>query len=196
MPYIAPKDREHFELWISKIIEIIIESAGSKHEKIFEALSGVVIKLLEEVTPEQRYWTLALNSGILHNIGDEMRARLKVNPGALLEDPYTHNIEIEEKLLTYIIMLAGEIRKISAKYGGGSSYAGLTNYCCTVITLRVIQKAMGNTPKFALLSKLPSLFYKLSDHYYKSAARPYENAQISKNGDLPEYQDIINKLGL
>src|SRR3990167_2073231 len=81
-----------------------------------------------------------------------------------------------------ITALAQQIRQASKQYGYDGAFAGLLNYCCTRLALQVLP-----VKRYWSIALLSGVFRNIGDEFYRRFAVPYEDAQIIKSGDVPEY---------
>lgn len=61
--------------------------------------------------------------------------------------------------------------------------AGLINYTCTRLALRVI-KVLFNGLRYSTLALFSGVFSNISSEFYRRVGVPYEEAKTLENGDL------------
>jgi hypothetical protein len=79
----------------------------------------------------------------------------------------------------HIDALAAEIKKTAAEYGYDGAFAGLLNYTCTTLALKVIPAR-----RYWVIAILSGVFHNIADEFYRKYAAKYEDEQIVKNGDV------------
>ena len=83
--------------------------------------------------------------------------------------------------------LANRIAEIARSLPEETAFAGLLNYTCTSLAMRVIEARFGRI-RYGTIATVTGVFKNIGDEFYRRVAAPYEDAQIEKNGDLPEYE--------
>ncbi len=101
--------------------------------------------------------------------------------------PYIKSLN-RQHLDPYIDKLADTIVAESKKENYEAAFAGLLNYSCTRLALRVVEKRFGQW-RYWLIAVVSGVFNNISDEFYRRLAAPYEDKQIKKNGDV----DLYNK---
>lgn len=79
----------------------------------------------------------------------------------------------------HIEKLAKAIKKAAAESGDKTAFAGLLNYCCTSLALRVIPER-----RYWAIALITGVFKNMIDEFYRRYVAPYEDEQIKKNGDV------------
>ena len=79
----------------------------------------------------------------------------------------------------HIIALAEEIKKLHAKYAYDGAFAGLLNYTCTTLALKV-----NPARRYWTIALITGVFKNIADEFYRRYGVPYEDEQIGKNGDV------------
>ena len=77
-----------------------------------------------------------------------------------------------------IDLLAEQINDISKSYGYDGAFAGLLNYSCTRLALKVIPAR-----RYWAIALITGTFKNIADEFYRRFGVPYEDEQIKKNGD-------------
>lgn len=95
-----------------------------------------------------------------------------------------------------IDQLAERIVKDAKEYGYDGAFAGLLNYVCTRLALRIVMMQFGKM-RYWLIAVIAGVFKNAGDEFYRRVAAPYEEEQIVKNGDVDlykEFQEEIQKI--
>jgi hypothetical protein len=85
----------------------------------------------------------------------------------------------------HIDALADEIRRIACSYDYAGAFAGVLNYTCTRLAMRVIP-----AKRYWTIALVTGVFKNIADEFYRRVGVPYEDEQIAKNGDVPEYKEF------
>ncbi|MBI3335558.1 MAG: hypothetical protein HY001_03615 [Candidatus Portnoybacteria bacterium] len=109
--------------------------------------------------------------------------------------PYIATNE-RRKLDPLIDKLAKQITKQAKarKYDG--AFAGLLNYACTRLALKVARLQFGKM-RYWLIALLVGVFKNIADEFYRRIGIPYEDNQIKKSGDVDlykKYSEEIDKM--
>ncbi len=91
-----------------------------------------------------------------------------------------------------IAALADRIADVARSMPEETAFAGLLNYACTSVALRVIDALFGRI-RYGTIATLTGVFKNVADEFYRRVAAPYEDEQIAKNGDLPLYEAFSKK---
>lgn len=92
--------------------------------------------------------------------------------------------------------LAEELKTMGEEYNEAengkypAAYAGLLNYAVS----RIIGKFARSTLRYWNVALITGVLENIKQEFYRRAASPYEDQQIGKNGDVPEYEEIVNKI--
>lgn len=80
MPYIKPSDRDVLDQHIEPLAAAITKRAREyEYDGAFAGLlSYTCTRLALKVNPARRYWSIALISGVFHNLADEWYRRFAV----------------------------------------------------------------------------------------------------------------------
>ena len=89
--------------------------------------------------------------------------------------------------------LAEEIVAKSKEAGNDGAYAGLLNYTCTRLALKIIKLQFGKV-RYWIIATTTGTFHNIADEFYRRLATPYENVQIKKNGDVDLYEEFDKDL--
>ncbi len=87
--------------------------------------------------------------------------------------------ENRPQLDEHIEKLAEVIKKLSAEQDGDTGFAGLLDYSCTRLALKVIP-----TRRYWVIALITGVFKNIADEFYRRYGVPYEDEQIKKNGDV------------
>ena len=103
----------------------------------------------------------------------------------------------DRKQLDPIIdQLAEKINTLSREQKYEAAFAGLLNYTCTRLALKIIRLRFGKA-RYWIIAAVTGVFKNVSDEFYRRLSAPYEDKQITKNGDVDlyaEYQKEISNL--
>jgi hypothetical protein len=75
-----------------------------------------------------------------------------------------------------------------------AAFAGLLNYTCTRLALKVVRHRFG-AMRYWIIAILTGVFKNIADEFYRRIARPYENRQIEKSGDVDLFQEYDLEIG-
>jgi hypothetical protein len=84
--------------------------------------------------------------------------------------------------------LAWQIAQEAKDVGYDGAFAGLINYTCTRLALKVARQQFG-AMRYWIIAILTGTFKNIADEFYRRIGVPYENQQIEKNGDVDLYQE-------
>ncbi|HLF85954.1 MAG TPA: hypothetical protein VI584_02630 [Nitrospiria bacterium] len=90
--------------------------------------------------------------------------------------------------------LAGRIVDEAKGEGGDAAFAGLLNYTCTRLALKILRLQFGEI-RYWLIAVVTGVFRNASDEFYRRMAIPYEDKQIKKNGDVDLYREFSDNIG-
>jgi hypothetical protein len=94
--------------------------------------------------------------------------------------------EHRPKLDASIEGLADAIARVAKDQGDATAYAGLLNYSLTRVTMLVVTKCCGPI-RYGTIATVTGVLKNVNDEFYRRVAAPYEDKQVAKNGDVPEY---------
>lgn len=89
--------------------------------------------------------------------------------------------EYRPRLDTHIEAIAKEVKQIVEEQNDPHAFAGLLNYTCTNLALKVIPEK-----RYWVIALVSGIFRNIADEFYRRYAAPYEDQQIGKNGDVYE----------
>lgn len=88
-----------------------------------------------------------------------------------------------------IDQLAEQIVKQAKTQNYDAAFAGLLNYACTRLALKVIKLQFG-TLRYWLIATVTGVFKNIADEFYRRLGVPYEDRQIAQNGDVDLYEEL------
>ena len=74
-----------------------------------------------------------------------------------------------------------------------AAFAGLLNYTCTRLALKIVQQRRGRL-RYWLIALLTGTFKNIADEFYRRLAGPYEDKQRARHGDVDVYADFLREL--
>ena len=69
-----------------------------------------------------------------------------------------------------------------------AAFAGLLNYTCTRLALKVVRQQFG-AMRYWIIAILTGTFKNIADEFYRRIAVTYENRQIDKSGDVDMFRE-------
>jgi hypothetical protein len=106
--------------------------------------------------------------------------------------PYIHKND-RVPLDPLIDRLAEEIVAQAKAQNYEAAFAGLLNYTCTRLALKVIKLQFG-TLRYWAIATVTGVFKNIADEFYRRLGVPYEDKQITKNGDVDLYEEFARDL--
>lgn len=97
--------------------------------------------------------------------------------------------EFRPELDKHINALADVINNFSRKEESEAAYAGLLNYTCTRLAMAVVERRFGRI-RYGVIATVTGVFKNIADEFYRRVAAPYEDKQISNNGDVDYYEKL------
>jgi len=82
--------------------------------------------------------------------------------------------------------LAKKIAAVAESYGYDGAFAGLLNYSCTRLALKV-----NPARRYWTIALITGVFKNIADEFYRRYGVPYEDEQAKANGDVPEYEKAV-----
>lgn len=98
-----------------------------------------------------------------------------------------------EKLDPLIDELAQRIVEEAKGYGYDGAFAGLLNYACTRLALKIVRLQFGKM-RYWLLATVTGTFKNIVDEFYRRLGVPYEDKQIAKSGDVDLYKEFSDEI--
>ena len=89
--------------------------------------------------------------------------------------------------------LASQIVQRANLAGGDAAYAGILNYTCTRLAMKVIKLKFGKM-RYWIIAVTVGVFHNVADEFYRRMGVPYENVQISKSGDVDLYEEFAKEI--
>lgn len=106
--------------------------------------------------------------------------------------PYIHKND-RVPLDPLIDQLAEQLVKQAKTQNYDAAFAGLLNYACTRLALKVIKLRFGGM-RYWIIATVTGVFKNIADEFYRRLGVPYEDKQITKNGDVDLYQELRRDL--
>lgn len=72
--------------------------------------------------------------------------------------------------------------------GYDGAFAGLLNYTCTRLALKIVRQQFG-AMRYWIIAILTGTFKNIADEFYRRIAAAYENRQIDKSGDVDMFRE-------
>ncbi len=89
--------------------------------------------------------------------------------------------------------LAKEIVREAKEYDYDGAFAGLINYTCTRLTLKVIRLLFGKM-RYWIIATVVGTFDNVAEEFYRRVGLPYEDKQIKKSGDVDLYEEFEKEI--
>lgn len=203
MPYIPKNDHSAFEEEIKSLFEKLRSNTNEfrKSGHLRKRFNYVYYEINRKSMPARRYWVLAEHGGIMHNIPDEVRRRLRLVKPPRPPKKFSKYDALIDALTVSINRVAKDYNDKANPPGSyPGAYAGLVNFLLSTLFLRIMLDIAGRSG--AIDQKLLKTMLKDMDKttlaFYFQEAGPYEDEQIKKesNGDLHEYIEIRRLLGI
>lgn len=90
--------------------------------------------------------------------------------------------------------LAGRIVAQAKEPKQNGAFAGLLNYTCTRLALKILRLRFGEM-RYWMIALVTGVFQNISDEFYRRVAVPYEDRQMVKNGDVDFYKAYADEIG-
>lgn len=74
-----------------------------------------------------------------------------------------------------------------------AAFAGLLNYACTSLTLRIVRRRFGRL-HYWLIALITGTFHNIADEFYRRLGASYEDRQIELNGDVDLYEIFLREM--
>lgn len=98
------------------------------------------------------------------------------------------------KLDPLIDELAGRIATEAKGRKHDAAFAGLLNYACTRLALKILRLQSGKM-RYWMIALVTGVFKNISDEFYRRLAVPYEDRQIAESGDVDLYKEYSEEIG-
>ena len=99
-----------------------------------------------------------------------------------------------QELDALIDELAGRLIQEADKMNYDAAFAGLLNYTCTCLALKIVQRRFGRL-RYWLIALITGTFKNIADEFYRRLGVPYEDQQIILNGDVDLYAQFLEEIG-
>jgi hypothetical protein len=93
-----------------------------------------------------------------------------------------------QTLVPLIDKLALQIVQEAKDVGYDGAFAGLLNYTCSRLALKVVRQQFG-AMRYWIIAILTGTFKNIADEFYRRIGVPYENRQIETSGDVDLYRE-------
>ncbi len=101
--------------------------------------------------------------------------------------------EYRTELDPLIDQLSEVLVKQAKEQNFDGAFMGLLNYVCTRLVLQVIKKQFGKL-RYWLVAGVAGTFKNIADEFYRRVGVPYEDKQITKNGDVDFYSEFSEEI--
>lgn len=98
-----------------------------------------------------------------------------------------------QELDVLIDQLAARIVKEAQAYEYEGAFAGLLNYTCTRLALKVVRLRFGKM-RYWLIAMITGTFTNIAQEFYRRVGVPYENQQMARSGDVDLYEEYLADL--
>jgi hypothetical protein len=98
-----------------------------------------------------------------------------------------------QELDPLIDQLARGLVREAEKYDYDAAFAGLLNYACTRLALKVARQRFGPL-RYWLIALLTGTFKNMADEFYRRLGQPYEDLQLAKSGDVDLYAEYLKDM--
>lgn len=89
--------------------------------------------------------------------------------------------------------LAERIGAIHKSYGYDGAFLGLVNYSVTRLVTKILLDNFDR-PRYWHSPAIRGVLQDIGDELYRRVFVPYEDHQIAKNGDVPEYLELLKRI--
>ncbi len=89
--------------------------------------------------------------------------------------------------------LADKIVAEAKEYNYDGAFAGLINYACTRLTLKVIKLLFGKM-RYWMIATVVGTFNNIAEEFYRRVGIPYEEKQIKQSGDVDLYKEYEDEI--
>ena len=89
--------------------------------------------------------------------------------------------------------LAERIVGKSQAAGYDAAFAGLLNYTCTRLALKIVRQQFGPL-RYWQIAMITGVFKNVADEFYRRLAVPYEDRQMAMSGDVDLYQEFLEEM--
>jgi len=93
----------------------------------------------------------------------------------------------------YIDQLAQILALRAGESNDDAAFAGLLNYTCTRLTLLIIRQRFGAI-RYWIIATVSGVFHNIADEFYRRLAGPYEDKQVTANGDVDAIEEFLKDM--
>lgn len=199
MPYILKEDREELDSLIAHLVFAMKDEIKSDRDSVdllvldfktrdlaskikslygyYGAFAGLLNYSLHKIFlgtfPAMRYWAMALSTGWLNRVAN-----------IFAKEPIS---EIEK---SYYTLVRTPFSRGLPPFGSEEClFKHITEIVCVLLACRVAPDNSQDSSDF-----IAGVFRHIDIEFYRRAGAVYEDKQIKKNGDLPEYRDLLAKI--
>ena len=94
--------------------------------------------------------------------------------------------EYRPRIDQHIEALTKEIQHIAREQNDPHAFAGMLNYSCTKLALKLIPEK-----RYWAIALVAGIFQNIGDEFYRRYSVPYEDEQIKKNEDVYEEKSLL-----
>jgi hypothetical protein len=104
-------------------------------------------------------------------------------------------IKKEDRIILdpHIDRLACALASRAVESADDAAYAGLLNYTCTRLALLVIRQRFQKI-RYWIIATTSGVFHNIADEFYRRLAGPYEDQQITNNGDVDAIEKFLMEM--
>lgn len=110
--------------------------------------------------------------------------------GHQIKAPLVGNRELLDPVINE---LADRISQIHQAYGYDGAFLGLMNYTVTRLFCKIVLDNFDR-PRYWMSPAIRGTCQDIGDELYRRVFVPYEDVQITKNGDVPEYLELLKRI--
>ena len=89
--------------------------------------------------------------------------------------------------------LAQQIVQEAMDAGYDGAFAGLLNYTCTRLALKIVRQQFG-AMRYWIIALLTGTFKNIADEFYRRIGVTYENRQIETSGDVDLFREYDREI--
>lgn len=224
MPYIGNMDRGRLNPLIENLHNRVVElceKSGDARQVLYGYFRYIANRVLESAAMDAveqyqgerkvRYWLIVDFQGIAMNIASELFDRVLAGKPKYETQTFKMFCPLPSKHLDKIpgdswrlnaelSALTHEIAMLSGPNGHNyeGAYCGLVNYSMSILMPKVMMTLFDRKklPQFTDIDieHLISFWVSVAMEFYSEIARPYEDKQIEKSGDVEVYEEVLKRL--
>ncbi|MBA2565114.1 MAG: hypothetical protein H0V09_06785 [Gemmatimonadetes bacterium] len=103
--------------------------------------------------------------------------------------PAEHRAELDP----LIDALSARIAERAERSDGELAAAGLLNYACTRLVLRLVKLRFGRV-RYGVVALVTGVLHNVADELYRRVGHPYEDKQIARSGDVDLYAEFAAEI--